>query len=138
METIAIKMTCNKCGGPAEHIVDKSVEGHINLEYRCKKHKEQDEQKTMSKTIDEKIKEIDPIVYDDGGKTVDRYTVVFAGAVFGMSSDPFSPQGFNQYCGDITEFPQGLEHTGRRLSIDEIPEQIKKAISSRVIMMEGE
>ena len=56
------------------------------------------------------------IVYDNGGETIDRFTVVCPdGSVFGMSDDPISPQGFNQYSGDIDEFPKGLEHTGERL-----------------------
>ena len=37
-------------------------------------------------------------VYDNDGITFDRYTVVIPrGDVFGMSENPSSPQGFNQY-----------------------------------------
>ena len=38
MSIIAVKMFCNLCGKPANHIVDRSTEGHICLEYRCEKH----------------------------------------------------------------------------------------------------
>jgi len=45
-------------------------------------------------------------IYDNGGKTVDRYTVVYKneesnGSIFwpyvGMSANPFHPQGFGQH-----------------------------------------
>ena len=76
---------------------------------------------------------LDVTIYDDGGKTVDRYTVILrSGSVFGMSSDPFSPQGFNQYVGEIEDFPKGLKHTGRKLKQEEIPKIIKLAIKDRI------
>lgn len=37
-------------------------------------------------------------VFDDvKGKTIDRYTIIIEDAVYTMSSNPLSPQGFNQY-----------------------------------------
>ena len=75
----------------------------------------------------------DVTVYDDGGKTVDRYTVVIQdGSVFGIGNDPFSPQGYNQYVGEISEFPKGLSHTGKKLKTNQIPEKVKLAILQRI------
>jgi hypothetical protein len=39
-------------------------------------------------------------VYDNGGKTADRYTVVLDDSVFTMSTNAGSPQGVNQFYGD--------------------------------------
>lgn len=38
-------------------------------------------------------------VYDNGGKTFDRFTAVILGDVVGMSEEPTHPLGFGQYCG---------------------------------------
>ena len=75
----------------------------------------------------------DVVVYDDGGKTVDRYTIIIPDkSVYGMSSDPFSPQGFNQYVGELSEFPDGLSHTGKKVEASSLPENIQKAILQRM------
>ena len=68
-------------------------------------------------------------VYDNGGKTFDRYTVAYmdeTNGVFvqmlGMSENPFHPQGFGQHC----EGTPG-RHLGRRISFNELPEDCQKA-----------
>ncbi len=69
--------------------------------------------------------------YDNGGKTFDRYTVVymaeFAGrglyCARGMSENPFDPQGFGQYC-----FAMPGRHLGRRISFDALPEPCREAV----------
>ena len=43
-------------------------------------------------------------IYDNGGETADRYTVVVGGSVYGMSDEPFHPQGVNLYSGEQDEF----------------------------------
>ena len=74
-----------------------------------------------------------PNVYDNGGETWDRYTVVYEdGDVLGLSEDPDSPQGFSQYAGNIntdgiTEGP----HLGALLPWDTIPENIRAHIIMR-------
>ena len=44
-------------------------------------------------------------VFDNKGKTIDRFTIVFkepfTGSLYGCSENPFHPLGFGQYCGDI-------------------------------------
>jgi hypothetical protein len=44
-------------------------------------------------------------VWDNGGKTFDRYTIRIGTSIYGSSEDPFWPQGFCQYCGEISELP---------------------------------
>lgn len=47
-------------------------------------------------------------IFDNGGETFDRYTLIDTknGEVFGASSNPFSPLGFGQYCGNIVELSE--------------------------------
>ena len=91
-------------------------------------------------------------VYDNGGKTMDRYTVVFTGRYnnrvdrklreylhMGMSENPLSPQGFCQLSGtqqiiDVDEkdhrwTPEygASNHLGKRIHWHELPEDCRKA-----------
>ena len=67
------------------------------------------------------------IVYDNGGKTFDRYTVFTPdGSVYGMSE---TASGFNQYCGDNTEIEKG-SHLGKRLK--SVPKEIEWAVIGRM------
>jgi hypothetical protein len=45
-------------------------------------------------------------VFDNGGETFDRFTIVNLedGEVYGASENPFHPQGFGQFCGNVVEF----------------------------------
>lgn len=69
--------------------------------------------------------------FDNGGTTFDRYTVIIGDSVFGFSSNPFSPQGFNQYCGEGSEvLPDNL---GKELSWNDLPFEVKKAVLGRIV-----
>ena len=85
-------------------------------------------------------------VFDNGGETIDRYTVIIGNLVYGMSSNATSPSGFNQYCGDVSDFPAlfrkpsdpsryltpihlGIEVTTCLNSC--IPDEVKRAIKNR-------
>jgi hypothetical protein len=48
-------------------------------------------------------------VYDNGGKTIDRYTVIIqtTGHVYGCSDAPQHPQGVGTYCGNVCELIYG-------------------------------
>jgi len=53
-------------------------------------------------------------IYDNNGKTADRYTVIIGNDVYGMSTDANMPNGFNQFAGTIGEdfpmdFPSGVD-----------------------------
>jgi len=74
-------------------------------------------------------------IFDNGGKTIDRYTILtepfYNGKScdsFGMSDDPKSPLGFNQYCGDVY---QGAE-LGKEITFDKLPDEVQKAIIERL------
>jgi hypothetical protein len=71
------------------------------------------------------------VVYDNGGETIDRYTVFTPdGSVFGMSENPTRAfNGFNQYIGDESEIEQG-SHLGKRLK--SVPKDIQKAVLDRM------
>lgn len=72
----------------------------------------------------------DALIYDNGGKTFDRYTVIIDDSCYGMSSDPMSPLGFNQYCGEVGNDIELGEHLG--VILDKTPNEIKDAIYDRM------
>lgn len=45
------------------------------------------------------------IVFDNNGETFDRYTILdkSTGEMYGASENPFHPQGFGQYCGNVAD-----------------------------------
>ncbi len=70
--------------------------------------------------------------YDNGGKTLDRYTVVYMDfpeqqrgffLSLGMSEDPTHPQGFGQH----TTAMMG-SHLGRRVPFQTLPERCRRVI----------
>lgn len=72
-------------------------------------------------------------IYDNGGKTADRYTILYGDACYGMSADPKSPQGFNQYCGDASKVVEtGNEALGKRVKFQDLPEIVREAIIDRI------
>lgn len=71
-------------------------------------------------------------IYDNGGKTLDRYTAVYmnhpeymAGsyAARGMSERPFHPQGFGQFC-----IAMPGRHLGKRIKFEELPKDCQKLV----------
>lgn len=70
-------------------------------------------------------------VYDNGGRSFDRYTAVYVGQPCGgglfearsLSHNPFDPQGFNQF----TEVRIG-PHLGKRVPLSALPADVKRAI----------
>jgi len=74
-------------------------------------------------------------IYDNGGKTFDRFTAVFMkdeergglyGAV-GMSEHPFHPQGYGMHCSAVPG-----QHLGRRIRFQELPEDCQKLIAQDI------
>jgi len=74
-------------------------------------------------------------IFDNGGATFDRYTVVFKakryrGALYweyiAASEHPFHPQGFGQY-GTLAAFVEG-PHLGKRISFEQCPPDVQKFI----------
>lgn len=75
------------------------------------------------------------IIYDDGGESIDRYTVYFSkpkdwgiteAGIYpfvGMSGAPFHPQGFCQH-GEGMLGP----HNGKQIRFDQLPKDCQKAV----------
>ena len=77
--------------------------------------------------------------YDNGGKTADRYTVIYTHAHsfgmqgrtvgVGMSADPYHPQGFGQHfdfsCG--VDRPK-CKHLGRKIKFQDLPGDCQKLV----------
>jgi hypothetical protein len=72
------------------------------------------------------------IVYDNGGESLDRYTIYTPdGSVYGMSE---TGGGFNQYVGESNEIPKG-KHLGKRLK--SVPKDIQSAVVERMTYAKG-
>lgn len=72
-------------------------------------------------------------IYDNDGKTWDRYTIVVDEengdrTFHGASSNPFDPQGFGQYCGE--NFEEG-PHLGREIGFADLPEPVQRFARQR-------
>lgn len=77
--------------------------------------------------------------YDNGGRTLDRYTAVFTGNyygrrightdIIGMSEYPFEPQGVG--ISDTVDFPVDrptYSHLGKRITFDDLPKDCQRAV----------
>ena len=72
-------------------------------------------------------------LYDNGGKTFDRYTLITGRKeVYGFSENPLSPQGFNQFCGTWDDPNGDFENLGERVSLAEVPREVQAAIAERL------
>jgi hypothetical protein len=74
-------------------------------------------------------------IYDNGGKTADRYTVYYNAiekkegknifyACLGMDDKPFHPQGIGLHSSGVLG-----RHNGKRIQIDQLPLDCQKAIT---------
>lgn len=71
--------------------------------------------------------------YDNGGKTFDRYSVVFMNEpercglynCLGMSEHPFHPQGCGQHCS-----ARPGRHLGVRVKFENLPDDCQKAVAN--------
>ena len=88
----------------------------------------------------------DYVVFDNGGNTIDRYTMigVDSGEMIGSDANPFSPQGFGQHVGDADKMSEEFHTTeeyiqymrehqdnleegiGKEISKDELPKDARK------------
>lgn len=70
-------------------------------------------------------------IYDNGGKTFDRYTAVYLDqpenrglyAARGMSEYPFHPMGFGQYCAAMLG-----RHLGKRITFEDLPPDCQRLV----------
>ena len=80
-----------------------------------------------------KINNKDVKVYDNGGITNDRYTVVIDKSVYAMNKIPFdSAFGFSQYCGEVADGYLYNKSWGKEIhDISELNEDTIQAIIQR-------
>lgn len=83
-------------------------------------------------------------VFDNGGITFDRFTVVIYNgndaSIYGMSLNADAPNGFNQYFGTPSEYPRLLDvllgkkdkRIGREVSLVDLPDAVKQGIAKRL------
>ena len=69
-------------------------------------------------------------LYDNGGKTIDRYTLIADGAVYTLSENPLSPQGVNCYCCQEEEIQ--LNEDDVRIKLEDLPSEVRDAIWYRM------
>jgi len=72
-------------------------------------------------------------VFDNGGATNDRFTVIIDGSVFAINTIPFHPTyGFSQYCGETEQGYEWNDKWGVEITnISELPTETIKAIIAR-------
>ena len=73
-------------------------------------------------------------VYDNGGKTADRYTLVIGSCepgmvdMFGFDENPFHPLGFGQYAGSYAPM-RSYSHLGRVTPIEDLPDKAREYVN---------
>ena len=83
--------------------------------------------------IDDKINEYlkqnaKVVAYDNGGETMDRYTVIINNDAYGMSDNASSPQGFCQFIGEVGRDIKLGSHLGKKISMNKLPKEVQKVI----------
>jgi len=71
-------------------------------------------------------------IWDNGGKTFDRYTAIIDGEFLGLSNNPFSPQGFCQHAGDVPKGITSFKHLGKRVKFEDLNDNVKQAIKQNL------
>lgn len=68
----------------------------------------------------------------DYGKGLDRWTVIVGNDAYGMSNDPYHPQGFGSHVGDVPDQVQAGSHLGKRVVPSTLNEKQKQFILERM------
>jgi len=73
-------------------------------------------------------------IYDNGGKTIDRYTLVVPSVntpgmldMYGFNDNPYHPQGFGQYAGEYRQM-SSYSHLGKLVSLDSLPDDARRFV----------
>ena len=69
-------------------------------------------------------------VWDNGGKTADRYDVIIGDDLWGMSEDANMPNGFCQYVGMLRDHIPPWDRGMRRITIKAMADGAKKHLAS--------
>lgn len=84
-----------------------------------------------------KTKSLNIRCFDNGGETIDRYTVVYLDnpeqgqymfACVGMSENPFSPQGFGQHSTAMFDPEDDFSHLGKEIQFSDLPSDCQKLV----------
>ena len=82
------------------------------------------------------------MVWDNGGKTQDRYTVAFlnyGGETWSMDEHPSEPQGIGKYDGDFTiEYLDNHENIGEKIPFSKLPEACQKFVNGLLEQFKNE
>ena len=84
--------------------------------------------------------------YDNGGKTQDRYTVVFTGhythktgrqhIYLGMSENPFHPLGIGAHGENHAQIDYPVySHLGKKIKFDNLPDECKKCVNQTYLYL---
>jgi hypothetical protein len=71
-------------------------------------------------------------VFDNGGETFDRYTVIMDDAVLSMSPNATSPQGVNSHICRLSELASKALSGMAQVPFSELPEPVKRAVLDRL------
>jgi len=71
-------------------------------------------------------------IYDNGGATLDRYTVIIGTGVYSMSINALSPQGVNQYCCETADLREPMVKE-RKVNPIDLPSEVRAAIGFRIV-----
>ena len=75
-------------------------------------------------------------IYDNGGETMDRYTLRIPieghqNKYHGFNECPFHPQGFGQYCGEYNT-ERSYKHLGKLIKLEDLPDQAQRFVNDRL------
>ena len=79
-------------------------------------------------------------VYDNGGETIDRYSVLIQRTsggrkvldIYSMSEDAMSAHGVNQFSHSAHNPFKDFEYLGRRVQVQDLPKEVITAIENRL------
>lgn len=79
-------------------------------------------------------------VFDNGGKTADRYSVCIQRTtggkkvldIYGMSENPNDPQGVNQFSHSAANRFKDMAFLGKRINVQDLPAEVIRAIEHRI------
>lgn len=72
-------------------------------------------------------------VYDNDGKTFDRYTIIIDDEVIGVSLNPDSPNGFCCHCCHESELNYDPDSIGERAPFNGLPDNVRNMIIQIII-----
>ena len=71
-------------------------------------------------------------VFDNGGETYDRYTVILDDAVLSMSYNAMSPQGVNSHVCLLSELASKALSGMVQVPFEKLPDEVKRAVMDRL------